>query len=149
MSHDPKILSDLASYIGGGTEPGTGVVKVSSANDLANVRDSITALVGTGYNGTQQDDLTRGHVKLLLTTLPEGKAQNLLTHIALYNQRPDAASKSPVQKVQSFYDIIPTNPETNSIIQQAKNFSTGVMGGINSSPEIVNQQLTAPIIAKK
>lgn len=157
MGYNPQILQGLTNYFKGGKDPvPTGTIKVHGkpGENTADIRDSISALVGSGYSGGVTDEKLRAHVSRIMGLLPQKEAQNLLTHISVYNRNPNNLKLIPTQRVSNFYDINPADPGTLSIIQQAKSFGTGVLGGLNSTPEQVGMEVTNrlpvnPLIVKK
>jgi len=118
-------------------------------DDMAAIRDSISALAAAGYNGSKMSEGLRGHASRILGMLPADVAHKLLTHLALQGQREGTESLSPAARLQRFYDIESSDPATNAILQRAKAFGTGPMSAFRETPDIVSQQLAAMPIASK
>jgi hypothetical protein len=164
MADNKAILAGLQAYmanknagIGG---PVTGIpaggTNVATAktplDETANLRDSIGALVGSGYTGLNANTPPeiRAHVTHILNAMPAKDAQNLLTHISIQNQTPGVAALNPTQRLQRFYDIRSSQPGTDALIQKVKAFGTGPIAAFSETPEVLNQQLaTAPVVVKK
>ena len=154
--HSTNLLTLLNGHTGydiGGEDPklpgkaiGTDKTKLDETADL---RDSISALVASGYTSlkpkgsaaTSND--VKAHVTRILNTLPTKEAQNLLTHIAIYNQNPDITNLNPTQKLQQFYDINSSNPQTNELLRKVKSFGSGPTSGFQESTEVLNKQLSS------
>lgn len=113
----------------------------TSLDDTADIRDSVTALVGKGYTGLSDDD-ARAHFTKLSGILGKDKAQKLLTNIFIHNQSENVKGKGVQDRVNYFYDTNFQDPDINSIVKNAKNFGSGVMAGMNNSPDLMNMQLT-------
>lgn len=118
----------------------TGISRNSPEDQTANLRDSLTALVGRGYTSVT-DDESRGHFSRLVATLGLPAAQRLMTHIAIYNQNPNQSRLPLNEKVTQFYDIGSRDAEINSLLQKIKTFGSGVVSGLTDSPDYSNQIL--------
>lgn len=113
--------------------------KQLSPEAALNVRDIISAFVGQRYQGTQNEN-ARAMYSYLRNTLGGDTAQKLLTHLSLYNQRPDMLKAAPEQRIQSFYEIGSRDPELSDIIGRSKIVAQGPMAGLNDTPTAITQQ---------
>lgn len=116
------------------------ITRNSPEDQTANLRDSLTALVGRGYTSVT-DDESRGHFSRLVATIGLPAAQKLMTHIAIYNQNPNQSRLPLTEKVSQFYDIGSRDTEVNSLLQKIKNFGSGVVSGLTDSGDYTNQVL--------
>lgn len=117
-------------------------------DDTADIRDSLTALVGKGYTGVSDDD-ARGHFGRLTSILGRDAAQKLMTHIFIYNQTPTARGVGLQEKINQFYNIGSRDSSINDILSRVNKFGSGVQSGLTDSPEIQNQELSNRYVAKK
>lgn len=118
------------------------------ADDTADLRDSLTALVGKGYTGVSDDD-AHGHFARLAGILGRDAAQKLMTHIFIYNQSPMAKGVGLNEKINQFYNIGSRDSGINDVLQKVKQFGSGVIAGMNDSPEALNQEMTNRYFVKK
>lgn len=109
--------------------------------ETLDIRDSITAMVGKGYTSIA-DDEARSHFARLVNALGLPKAQKVMSHIFLYNQSPNNKSTPLQQKIMQFYDSGSKDTDVDEVIKQSKGIGTGVVAGLNSSPETTVMQLT-------
>lgn len=117
-------------------------------DDTADIRDSLTALVGKGYTGVSDDD-AKGHFARLAGILGKDAAQKLMSHVFIYNQTPTAKGVGLQEKINQFYGIGSRDSGINDILQKIKQFGSGVISGMNDSPEVDNQVLSNRYVAKK
>jgi hypothetical protein len=141
-------MLDGSAAVGSGPGPGnnppnSGTFKSqrSPMDQLADVRDSIMALVGGGKTKID-DDETRGHWANLVDKLGPQKAQSLMTHIILQNQRPEFQGLKPQDRINAFYQINSSNPDVQPILEQTKSFGSGP--NLDSSFNISNIKLRVP-----
>lgn len=172
MAANPEILRRLADSlhakageiegvkptIGDPVVPGipAGAVAIAPGktrlDTTADIRDSIAALVGSGLTKRGVNKEIDSHAARILALLPRNEAQKLLTHIQVFNSN---ASGNPTQRLQRFYDINSSNPDTQALLQKVKAFGTGPITGLRESTDVANQQLaqglspTAPIVVTK
>jgi hypothetical protein len=104
------------------------------------VRDAISAFVGKRFIGTQDQD-ARALYSMLRARLGGDTASKLLTHLSLFNQRPDMLQATPEQRVQAFYDIGSNDPELNTLISRSKMMGQGPISGMAESPLVDNREL--------
>lgn len=160
MEYNTNLLTLLNGHTGYdiGEEPKLPGKKVSTnkteLDTLANLRDSISALVASGYTslkgegGKSASDEIKAHVNNILYSMPQEEAQKLLTHIAVYNQNPNSVKLNPLQRLQDFYDINSSNPQTNYLLKRIKAFGSGPISGFKESPELLNQQIASSVAIK-
>lgn len=165
MADNKALLAGLQAYmtnknsgIGGGPVTGIPAGGKNVATDktpldqTAALRDSIGALVGSGYTSSNPNTPPeiRAYVTHILNSMPAKDAQNLLTHISIQNQTPGVAALNPTQRLQRFYDIRSSQPTTDALIQKVKAFGSGPISAFSETPDVTNQQLaTAPVVVKK
>lgn len=126
-----------------GGEPGKGLLVSGSkpsgkADTDADLRDSVAMLVGGGYTNLG-DDQSRAHFNQMASTLGTKKAQDLLLHIFLQNQRPGFAQMKPAERLQRFYDIPSSNAPTQETLDKLKAFGSGPQAGYSDSINLTNQ----------
>lgn len=152
----PLNFNAMSANSGGGN-PAKGLVVMGKkgntpADETADLRDSINALVGGGYK-TLSDEDARGNFVKLAGILGTKAAQNLFIHISQQNQRPGWNQMKPAERVSNFYNINSNNPDVNPILQRVKSFGTGPLSGYTDSVNLVNQNQQgnglAPLVAVK
>lgn len=135
--------------------PGTQIASnKSNLDDLANLRDSVSALVASGYTGSTKDKDLAAHRDRIISALPTGQGQNLLTHIAVQNSTPGFSIMSPEQRVGRFYDINSSVPATDDLLRRIKTLGTGPMSSFKDSQDVLLRKLAGsdqatPIVVKK
>jgi hypothetical protein len=165
MEANPDILNELTAYITSktgtpldesvGGDPiltKVGTIKAKSGDaysNLGDVRDSLSALVSSGYSGGTADEKYRPHISKLVSSLGLQQAQSLLTRVVLFNGNPNASAYNPEQRVSRFYDLTPADPEMEKLIYSLKNFSTGILGGLNTTPETVGMEASNRLVVVK
>lgn len=127
--NEPKLL-------GGGGTPSN-----DPTRQQFDVRDSITALVGKGYTSVSDDD-ARGHFAKLSSVLGVPAAQKIMSHIFLYNQSPNSKQLPIQQKIMQFYDMGSRDADVDAHLKKLKMLGSGVLGGMNTSPEVTNMDLS-------
>lgn len=112
------------------------------ADDTADVRDILGALVGKGVTNLS-DDTSRAHYSRLINLLGAQKANKLMTQVFSHNTR---SGNVPMEKrIQSFYDIGSNDPEVSDVIKNVKSFGYGVLPGFRESGLQTNQELTGRV----
>lgn len=108
-------------------------------DDAADIRDVMSAMVGKGIT-----DFTNPNVKDYLTYLSSKvgikQAQQMFTHIILFNQRPDVQGKSPEQKINQFYSMGASDSNLDNIIKGAGSLGSGPVSGARDSSDVLNMQ---------
>ena len=104
----------------------------SKAEELVDVRDSISNLISTGVVDLTLPE-TRAHYQSLVQKLGAAPAQKLMNKLILYNQ--DAAKRNiPVEeKISMFYDTPGDDVEVSDIIKTVKGLGYGVRAGTSTS----------------
>lgn len=110
----------------------------------ADIRDIISGMAGGGYTSLS-DSAAAANYSRLRTLLGDAKANKLMTHIFIQNQRPGAANMPVEARVKSFYDLPVGDEEIAPIIGKAKNFGYGVLPGFRQSSSQLNQELSGAI----
>jgi hypothetical protein len=106
--------------------------------DLASIRDALTGLVGRQFKDVSSDD-ARGAYSHLVSKLGQPMAQKLITHVMLFNQRPDMQGQSPEKRVQSFYSMGSNDPDIDGLLRTTGQFAQGPVAGMYDSPDTNNQ----------
>lgn len=110
----------------------------------ADLRDVISGLAGGGYTSLS-DENARASYSRLRALLGDTKANKLMTHIFIQNQRPEV-SKLPIEgRVKSFYDMPVADEEVGNTLKKVKSFGYGVLPGFRESHSQFNQQLAGVI----
>src|ERR1700749_3811115 len=110
------------------------IVPNDPIRDQFDARDNLMSFIGQGYTGGKMNDDQRGQLNRLTDILGADKAHALLSHVAIFNQRPDIQGKSPTDRMQTYFSITPNNPEIASTLAHFKALGTGIGGAINDSP---------------
>lgn len=112
--------------------------------DNLDIRDALSAFVGKGYIGTS-DDNARAIYSMLRSRLGADVAQKMLTHLSLYNQRPDVLKLAPEDRVKQFYDIGSRDADVQSILARSGVLDKGPVPGMRES----GQQLASEMYNRK
>lgn len=91
-----------------------------TAEQQLDLRDYISALVGSGYKAGKMDDTTKGLYSGIVDIVGLEKGHKLLTQIVLHNQDTSAQNISPSDRVQRFYNTGSKDQDVNSIINLTK-----------------------------
>lgn len=146
--HDEKIMSALQEHVSTNTgkpAPGTEDPKLvqkdrpgSTTDQTADLRDSVSLLVGGGYTSLSDPD-ARANYSRMVSIMGKERAQNMLTHIVLQNSRTGWDKMKPEERVGKFYDINSSHGPTDETIQQIKSFGSGPLAGYTDSINLINQ----------
>lgn len=125
----------------------------TALDDNADIRDSIGILVGSGLTKRGVNKEVDAHATRILKMLGPAAGQKLLTHIKVYNSRPDLAGQNPTQRLTRFYDIQSGDPGVQGLISKAKAFGTGPIAAYSETPDITAQQFAGapatPVVVRK
>ncbi len=127
------------------------IIKAESPQDnTADVRDIMANLVGGGKTGLTDAD-SRANFASLTKLVGAPAAQKLVSQAFLFNQRPGAAQLPAAARLQQFYDTGSNDPEVSGHLKKIKAFGSGVLGGLNTSPNIGSMLLSGrePLMASK
>jgi hypothetical protein len=134
-----KSFNCYVRWGGGVLDKGVKRMKPSgSADQTADLRDSVSALVGGGYKSLTDDD-SKANFSRIASLIGIKNAQNLFLHISQQNQRPGWNAMKPAERVSKFYDIPSSDPSTNGVLQNIKSFGSGPMAGYTDSVNYLNQ----------
>lgn len=134
------MLNPLSVASSGGSGGLTGSKRTKGPiSDDGDVRDQIGILVGGNYKALY-DETSQLAFQRIATILGPKKAQGLVSHIIIQNQRPDFQKMQPAERVQRFYDIPSSVPANNDILQRMKGISTGVLPGYQQSTYLPAQR---------
>jgi len=121
---------------------GGGNPKVPVKSDF-DIRDVLTGLVGS-KNVLSPDDKASLYGSLV-SSLGKDRATKLMNHAYIFNQRPDLQSLSLDDRLRRFYDIGSSDPEIADVLAKSKSLGYGVIPGVQTSPNVLNQRLTGKI----
>jgi hypothetical protein len=96
------------------------------------IRDALSHAVAGGYTSLSDQDIKANFSHISSLIGPE-KTQNLFLQAFLFNQRADVKGKSGEDKIQSFYDIGSSDPETKKTLLAIQNLGAGVREGYRNS----------------
>jgi hypothetical protein len=143
---DAALNSKLMSFIGGGGNPPNITQKTSAGidrtvhNDLADGRDILSMLVGSGTTSLKGHDMNSAFNRLK-DVVGAPLAQKLATQAFLYNQRPDAQKLSPEQRVQNFFKIGSNDPAVADYMKKSGYMGTGPVDAFRNSATLHNSNL--------
>lgn len=103
------------------------------------LRDRLAELAVKGHMLKPDDKAAM--LSYLTSTLGQDKAQKLMTHAYIFNQRPDVQNLSPEEKIRSFYTIGSNDPDIQDVITKTKNLGYGPVQGFHTSVSNLNQEI--------
>lgn len=109
------------------------------------VRDKLAELIGKG-NALSGDDRNAIYDTLVKSLGPQ-KAQKVMTHTYMFNQRPEVQGLPVEDRLRSFYTIGSNDPEVGGLIAKSKSLGYGPVQGFRSSNSAMNQLLAGRIPA--
>jgi len=109
--------------------------------DQFNIRDALAGFIGTGAKDFSNDQRLKDF-RYIQSVLGSDQARKLMTHVFVFNSRPDMQGKTPDQRLQAFYDIGSNDPAVNQMLQGYKNLAQGPLSGMRESGDMTNQALT-------
>jgi hypothetical protein len=140
----PDYTKNLSAGITGHTGPEyTPKVNTSRSNldDMADVRDLLSAIVGAGKSGLKPEDQSAVYARLGVL-LGKPTANKLINQALIFNQRPDAMGKTAEQRITQFYDTGSRDPELNTIISKTKSLGEGPVSGANQSVNDLTKKIS-------
>lgn len=103
------------------------------------LRDRLASLVGAGNNINPDDKAALyGDLKRLLG---DAKAQKVIEHAYIFNNRQDVQKLPIEEKLNSFYTMGSRDPEVMEIIGRTKNLGYGILPGFRNSVSKLNETL--------
>jgi hypothetical protein len=139
----PDYTQNMQNAISGHTDPAPHKIKSqSNADDDADVRDMLSILVGAGKGGLKPDDQA-AVISRLQTILGKDKANKLINHAAIFNERTDVKAKTAQQRISQFYDMGSRDPDVNTLINKTKQLAQGPIAGTKQSVESLMQNIDA------
>jgi hypothetical protein len=134
----------------GDTKGGGGGVDASSdtlhpqgrtpMNDSVHIRDILNHIVAGGYTDFSNEDV-RANYNYLKNLIGVSKAEKLFVQAFSFNQKPGNNKKGGEEKIQSFYDIGSSDPETNKQMVAIKNLGSikeGFRTSVNEGVKLLN-----------
>lgn len=103
------------------------------------MRDKLAELVGKG-NALLPDDKA-GIYGRLTALMGKDKAQKIMNHAYIFNQRPDVQKLPLEDKLKAFYTIGSNDPDVAKIMARSKSLGYGVVPGFRGSNSSLNQEL--------
>ena len=125
-------------------KPSTSDPKVPVRTDF-DLRDRLSELVGRG-NTLNPDDKAAIYGNLV-ANLGKEKAQKVMNHAYIFNQRPDILNLPLEDKLKAFYTIGSNDADVNALIAKSKTLGQGVVPGFRQSSSDINQQLSGQVPA--
>lgn len=122
--------------------PATGVPVVPNRGEF-DVRDRLAELVGKG-NALNPDDKAAIYGSLV-SSLGKEKAEKVMTHAYIFNNRPDVVKLPLEDKLKAFYTIGSNDPDVNALISKSKTLGYGALPGFRQSSSAMNQQLSGQV----
>lgn len=113
-------------------------------DSTADIRDIISGMAGGGYTRLSDPNAVANYSRLK-GILGDARANKLMTHILIQNQRPGVANMPVEARVKSFYDLPVSDEEIAPIIGKAKTFGYGVLPGFRQSSSQLNQELSGAV----
>lgn len=111
------------------------------------VRDRLAELVGKGNVLLPEDKVAiYGN---LVATLGQDKAQKVMNHAFLFNQRPDVQKLPLEEKLKAFYTIGSNDPDVSQLIAKSKALGYGVLPGLRGSVSDLNQAIQGGVPTKE
>lgn len=110
------------------------------------IRDRLAELVGKG-NTLNPDDKAAIYGSLA-ASLGKDKAEKIMTHAYIFNNRPDVIKLPLADKLRAFYTIGSNDPDVNAVISKSKTLGYGAIPGFQQSASSINQGLSgqAPLV---
>src|ERR1700760_315711 len=102
--------------------------------DQMDARDHIISFIGQNYTGGKMTDDQQATFKNLSNLVGKDKAQQFLTHVAIFNQHPYVKDQPIAQKAQTFFDIGSHDPEIGALLTHYIALGQGIGAAINDSP---------------
>lgn len=133
---------------GGGTDPISKAGLVSSSlpgasagGDRLDVADILSNFVGRGDKDLSGDQAQKDY-RYLGSKVGEPMARKLLTHVIIFNQRPDIQKQPFAQKLNSLYTIGSADKDVDQVLKSTKNMGVGPNAMANNSWNIDSQAAT-------
>lgn len=104
------------------------------------IRDRLAELVGKG-NTLSPDDKSAIYGSLV-SSLGKDKAEKIMTHAYIFNNRPDVVKLPLADKLRAFYTIGSNDPDVNAVISKSKTLGYGAVPGFQQSASSINQNLS-------
>jgi hypothetical protein len=134
----------LTGHLGLPGDPPTGGTKPAASSDKyiprgrtpidtnLDIRDALSHAVAGGYTSFSDKDI-KANFKYISDLIGQQKAHSLFLQAFLFNQRDDVKGKKGEDRVQSFYDIGSSDPETKKTLLAIQNIGSGVREGYRNS----------------
>jgi len=103
------------------------------------VRDRLAELVGKG-NTLAGDDRNAIYENLVSSLGPQ-KAQKVMAHAYMFNQRPEVQGLPVEDKLRAFYAVGSNDPDVGGLIAKSKSLGYGALQGFRQSNSAMNQLL--------
>lgn len=121
-----------------------GSEKINNPRDNSlDIRDRLAELVGKGNALTESEKSSI--YGSLIQLIGQDKAQKVMNHAYLFNNRPDIQKLPIEEKLRTFYDIGSNDSDVNQIMSKTKAVGYGVIPGFRDSVSDINSQLSGRI----
>jgi hypothetical protein len=96
------------------------------------IRDALSHAIAGGYTSLSDEDI-KANFSHISGLVGSEKANKLFLQAFLFNQRSDVSNKKGEDRVQQFYDIGSSDPETKKTLLAIQNLGSGVREGYRNS----------------
>ena len=126
--------------------PTTGAPTVPNKGEF-DIRDRLAELIGKGNTLTPDDKAAI--YGSLVSSLGKDKAEKVMSHAYIFNNRSDIVKLPLEDKIKAFYTIGSNDPDVNAVIAKSKTLGYGTLPGFRQSASSINQGLSgqAPLAA--
>jgi hypothetical protein len=134
----------LTGHLGLGGDPTTGGGKApltsadyqaqgrNSINDTLDIQDALNHIIAGGYTDFSNVDV-KSNYKYISSLVGAQRAEKLFLQAFLFNQRPGMNQKGGEDKIQAFYDLGSSDPETKQTLLAITKQGGGVKERFRSS----------------
>lgn len=130
-------------------KPTSGDPVVTTDNNMVLLPGKTTPEIGFDLRDRLAELAVKGHMLkpddkaamlgYLTSTLGKDKAQKLMTHAYIFNQRPEVQRLSPEEKIRAYYTIGSNDPDIMDVINKTRNLGYGPLEGFRTSHSQLNQ----------
>lgn len=102
-----------------------------SGNQLSDVSDYLSYSLAHG-----NDDYSRLMLNNVRKQIGDSDAQDLMTSIMMYNQRPEIKGYNSQQRIEGFFNLKSNNDNIENLKQKLRTFDYGPLSSYRDSPEV-------------
>jgi hypothetical protein len=110
-------------------------------NDQLDVRDILANFVGRGDKNLSNDEAKKDYY-MLVAKLGEPMASKTMSHLFLFNNRPDQTNVPFEKKLTSLYTIGSNDKDVDRLLKTTGNLGTGPIAGAQGSVNVGNMSST-------